>query len=209
MKYLRHVMSAFALTLLGQTTMAAVVDFEDVSVPGAVILEPTITSGGFQFTGTAATGDVMGVYNDADANVCGGGCVFNGTQSLVLYNDDQTGPFEGVMSRLGGGAFDLLSFHTTTLFPNVPPAGTTLEVIGTLAAGGTVQQTFAFDSIPDNFQSETLTGFTSLSSVLFRSNLQWPVLDNIVVTIPEPGSLVLMSLGLGFVGLGLGRRRKA
>jgi hypothetical protein len=137
------------------------------------------------------------------------------TRSLIAAN----GQSVVTMSAANNSAFNLLSFdsgtRTADFNPTQPSFGqgsTAVEVVGNLAGGGTVTDTFTFNGLL--FQTFVLPNtFMDLTSVVFTGLGTAPnpemVLDNIVVTAatPLPAALPLFATGLGGLGL-LGWRRK-
>ena len=181
---------------------AAVITFDDVTVPGTFLPAAAITSNGFTFT-HAPAGNIA-VIKDT-ATVCAGGCVDNGSQYLAVLNG--AAPFKVVMSQGSGNPFTLVSFELATAFRFDPGAGKTVDVTGTLAGGGTVTQSVTYDRDPENFQTVlALSTFHDLTSVEFSSNDFAPAFDNFVTTVPEPATITI--IGMGVAGTGWLRRRR-
>lgn len=200
-----------SLSVAPVAASAAIVDFEDVVVaPASFVAGTTLSSGGFNFTQTAATTDVMFVIADP-VNSCTPSCVDNGTQYLSTYNNDQTGPFEMIMSRADGAAFSLNSFTFGTMFIFTPNPQANLTLTGTLAGGGSVVQSFVFDNIADNFQLAILSAaFGNVTSILFSSDTVFPAYDNFDVSaVPLPGALPLFLAGIAGLSFGKRRRKKS
>jgi MYXO-CTERM domain-containing protein len=147
---------------------------------------------------------------------------YNGTQYIGLDTSLMR------MSRIDGGRFSLHGFDAAEGFiGNGLPVrfASFIQVVGTLAGGGSVSELIALDGIndsvggQDDFQSFALSGaFDNLVSVDFigldanqlaatspgGDNLF--SLDNVSVTAtPEPGALALFALGIA--GLLRGGRR--
>lgn len=79
------------------------------------------------------------------------------------------------------------------------------DIIGHYAAGGSL--TYNVRNV-NAFTGLTLIGFDGLSSVQFKYiSGDFGAIDNLTVNVPEPSSIAL--LGLGLLGLGAMRRRKA
>ena len=201
------IVSVIAITL-GFTSgilNATIIDFEDVTLSGNVGPVGTQISRGFQFD-TTSTNDILRVHRNGGN--CAGGCVDNGTQALYAYNSDQTAPFEVFMTAVDNSVFNFLSFDYSELFKFTTDGTAVIDLIGTRSGGGTVTASFSIDQTPAAYQTATVSGFSSLTSVLFSSDKLFPTYDNIVVSsVPEPATLALMSLGLA--GLGFSRKRKA
>jgi hypothetical protein len=145
--------------------------------------------------------------------------VWNGT-TFLGYESGRGHPL--VMTRTDGGAFSLEALDVGEFFNyenGDRPNAQLLDITGTLASGGTVSYQLTLDYIFDgrygqpDFQTFQLPGlFTNVTSIVFtglRFN-GWDggvSIDNLVVSVPEPGTLAL--LGAGLLMVGAARRRKA
>jgi hypothetical protein len=183
---------------------AAAVDFEDIL--GTNFNTP-ITSGGFDWA-FESSGWFIG---DPDNAFYPDGVV-NGSNILVA-SGDRSGPASVVMTKTGGGTFDIFSLFAASSNALI---ANTIDIIGTLSGGGSVSATI---DVGGTFAASILSGFTDLTSVTFTSgqsgsyNTAGFALDDIetagvVPAIPVPAALPLMVLALGALGVA-GRRRRA
>ena len=197
------VLSALALTVLIAPVVAdaAVIDFDahptDFANP--------IFEGGFRFDFLATGWGVFGPGSGACCDIN-----YNGTTALFADGDRQNQRGNVVMSRVGGGTFDLFSFDAA-VYALVTPGS--IDVTGAIQGGGTVATTLALGT---PWQTFALNGFTNLVSVTFRDTQSGGFLvapgfgiDNLRTeeAVPAPAPLAL--LGLGLAALGLSRRRRA
>lgn len=194
---------------------ATVINFD--SAPGSG--NPIITSyaeSGFTFTSSH-------MHTVDSPTIClYGGCVDDGTTYLSEEAGSLGGPI--TMSSTNGSAFNLLGFDGAEVFLDAAaasaggfPNANMINVVGTLMGGGTVSALLSLDGLADgaggiaDFQSFNLAGFTNLSSVVFSGLTDTGgtggiSLDNLnVASVPEPGSLLL--LGIGLLGFSVVRRR--
>jgi hypothetical protein len=165
-------------------------------------LPSSVTESGFLFTsGDHYHFDLGGIPSTAQ----------NGTAAM-LWNHN----YSNVMTKVGGGTFDLTSFQGGEYFTDFGSSSTVIRAIGTTLSG-TVVQDFSLDGIadgnptPSDMQDFVLNAsFMSLLSVEFQGLSGGPSntysLDNIVVNdslasapVPEPMSLMLF--GSGLIGL--------
>ncbi len=125
------------------------------------------------------------------------------------------------MTRTDGGAFNLEALDVGEFFNyenRDRPNAQLLDITGTLASGGTVSYQIYLDYIFDgryglaDFQTFQLPAlFTNVTSLVFTGlrldgSAGGVSIDNLVVSVPEPGTLAL--LGAGLLMVGVSRRRK-
>ncbi|WP_292043258.1 PEP-CTERM sorting domain-containing protein [Massilia sp. UBA6681] len=153
-------------------------------------------AGAFSFI-IAGTGDSTGLSG-------------NGSTRLVNFNGANV-----TLSAANQGAFDLFSFDGgESWFGDEHFWADRISVVGTLAGGGTVTQTFDLDLVKhavSGMQTFTLdASFRKLLSVTFSGiggNPEFSI-DNISVNaVPEPASGALLLLGAA--GIAAVRRRRA
>ena len=193
---------AMLAVLFGSMAQATVVDFE--SVQG---LEGTtsISADGFEWdfvAGGWAIGDLtQGFYPDG---------VLNGTNILMASGDRNGETANVVMTKTGGGTFDIASLWAASSNTGL---ANSVTIVGDLFGGGSVSTTIAVGGM---FSEYLLSGFTNLVSVTFTSvnsgayNTAGFALDDISLTstpaVPLPGSLPLLVVAAG--GLAMMRRPK-
>lgn len=195
-------------------SLAATIDFN--TVPSWV--NGNFTSAGYNFN---LSGSAAVIY---DHQYCSPNCPVNGTMLALAPLNSEFNPAVLTMSKTGGGTFTLTGFDGTGAFnfnewlrPEYIP--NQIDVIGHLANGGTVTQSFAIDKStlqgPLPLKTYSFNGnFTNLTSVTFTSSgSDDPVyngfaIDNInIAAVPEPQSYAMLLAGLGL--LGWTRRRRA
>ncbi|WP_395403408.1 PEP-CTERM sorting domain-containing protein [Pseudoduganella sp. UC29_106] len=162
---------------------------------------------GFYFHGNNTYGNTWEYFISSGYGGGGdaAGTAYNGTDFLMGFGGI-------VMSSQNGSAFsvskiDLVSWQgdqaIATLFGTRMDSSTISYTVDLSTAANWSKQT------GDDFTSFSLNGFTGLKSLSITSSNagSYLAVDNITVNaVPEPGSLAIVGLGLG--ALGLVRRRK-
>lgn len=204
MRQIRLIIAAI-LVISPFAANATVIQFEGIAPPGFETTWlnagiSTYTEAGFDIT----TNDTSQAFFESGTY---GGNGLSGASGDALFFQNSTTLF--TLDESGGGLFGLTSLDAGGLFSG----SGTVQVTGYLSGGGTVQSilnlvnvsgtagvlpTFTFGAAWNN-----LTAFD-----LLRTNGNFIAFDNITLTttVPEPGTLAL--LGLGLFGMGLARRRK-
>ena len=193
MRFVFSVLAALASFALPAD--AARITFDDIDLGGADHVRAiSFASGAFAFAGTNNETMVYGA-----ATVCAGGCTYNGTQSLRIYNGYDSAyagivPHSVVMTRTDGAAFDLVSLDMTGFFAGFDEDPTyQMALTGAQSSGPDVTQSFAVPS-GGAFTTILTPGFTSVTSVTFQSNVYSVALDDIVVA--QVGAVPLPATGL-------------
>ncbi len=213
----RAVASALFGTVLGTLALGAVaaparaqsttLNFNSLTVTdgsGVRYVDNCYQESGFQVT-------AVGVACNTPYSFATGGAadptLWTGSPALFLNDATAT---QVDFGRVGGGAFSMQSID----FASFLGANEAITLVGSLAAGGTVMQTFNFLGTSSGLQTLMLNGFTGLTSVRLTALDSYgePIVqfDNIAVTAvtatPEPATIALVAGGL--LGLGAAARRR-
>jgi hypothetical protein len=213
-----------ALLALGASAAHAdVVTFDDV-LPGIVFPGDTVTSGGFHLTQLGA--DAGLVAQNADFSIFGNAPKGNLTQYYGVFNDGSVQLSHAARSFLFKGLdYGFVSPIGGIYNPGDEPGGLLLEGLG---VDGKTYGAFASFGGADGdgeFSFISTTGLGALggqylTSLTFTAcsfdgangcvtpffNLNQFAIDNLVLDLPEPGSLTLAVLAL--CGAGFARRRQ-
>jgi hypothetical protein len=205
------ILIAAALIATAAPASASTINFEDLGVPVGTQINPAsgvgVTTGGFNYT--PGPSNPSG-FNDLHITNAETFWSFNGTTIGGTHDDV-------VLTKVGGKAFSIASFD----YAGFPGGEASFRVSGVRADSTTIFASFIPDGLVDgpggvqDFETFSLTGdWSNLVSVTWT--LTGPgisglfALDNIVVdttvTVPEPGSLALVSLAL--MGVAAAIRRK-
>ena len=194
-----------ALCLSQAAAQAGIITFEPLDEFGVAQVDgEQTTAQGFNLrlsSGNATSFFIAGLEG-------AGSYASNGSQSLYAANDADI-----VLTGIGGAAFNFASFELgggnlafldPTQIGNVQPWATQLDLIGLLADGTQLMSSFLIDPLSARLFTFAVN-WSNLTEVQFRVAGGDYSLDNISLqTVPEPGSLTL--LGLGLSGIIVSRR---
>lgn len=195
-------LAAFTFSAIPALATAAPVTlgFEGVADDsGQVVPGAPYSEAGYQLVNLTPSPYSDGIFGKDASNS-------NGSATFVFCAYDSS-CFPGTAIKLTGPQpFSLKSIEVGNWERGYLPGS--MELIGTLAGGGTVSTLL---STADLWSSHLLAGFDNLRSVEFRGHGTYAVaFDNLVLdvsrSVPEPGSLALLSLAVA--GLGLRRRQR-
>ena len=194
-----------ALYLSQAAAQAGVITFEPLDEFGVAQVDgEQTTAQGFNLRLSSGNATSFFIAGSEGA----GSYASNGSQSLYAANDADI-----VLTGIGGAAFNFASFELgggnlafldPTQIGNVQPWATQLDLIGLLADGTQLMSSFLIDPLSTGLFNFAVN-WSNLTEVQFRVAGGDYSLDNISLqTVPEPGSLTL--LGLGLSGIIVSRR---
>lgn len=175
---------------------ATVITFDGILVSDNDLQSGTVTPQGFDFTSQS-----FHINNDPSA--CPGGCVDDGSQYLAVAGPGEDSAVTVTSTDHGPfsvSALDAAKLWLTSGGLNGYPNADTLDLTGTLSAGGTISISLTLPA-EGLFNTYSLTGFTNLSSFTISgtgggsTDASWAV-DNLVVSeastaTPEPSTVLL------------------
>lgn len=196
------IQALLALALLwvsGQASaIPTTIDFESLASDGDFMVEagPTYSEDGFTFTNLSK--------NDSRSFLsAGSGKTQFYAGSAALVNNEHNGITK--LTKDSSEVFDIFSIDLTEI--DVDRLGpTTVDFIGNLSGGGTVNQSFSLDGV-FGFETFLFSGFENLTSLTWTQTSDYHQFDNIMIdaNVPEPGMLALLAIGLA--GVGFTRRK--
>ena len=193
-----------AVAAVTADSKATTINFSNLNTGSCASDGPSVTSGGYNFSGNPA---------DSSMFMCNAGVVANNT-TPALINANATS--EIFMSAVGNAVFSLNSFSAGNRDDSPSNYGTTtaIALTGYLSGGGTVTETISLSGnlfsnflVNANFINLTSASFIAIGTPGYEASGEF-VINNIAVNgavVPEPASIALF--GAALFGLGIARRR--
>ena len=198
-KLIRTSMVVLSLLGLPLTASAVVIDFDSIdNTSGNRFSGSSLNTDGFNFSNSRGYGSaILHWYR---------GSSYNADSDGATYSHNYSGTVTTV-TKIGGGSFDLASLDIGNVY-NSRPYSQRFSFWATVAGGGSYNMSFISDSLAG--LQTVMLNWSNLTSFSFReSSGSWLQADNFVidenVSVPEPSTLALLTLGL--LGLGVARRR--
>ncbi|MCA9209259.1 MAG: hypothetical protein KDA55_12925, partial [Planctomycetales bacterium] len=185
---------------------AVVIDFQslETAINGQSVVNPstkTYTEKGFTFS-SSSTQFNLAVWGTLHANYLG---------STALWNGDGTG-VSGIttLTKVGGGAFDLLSIDLGELRMDLSfLGGASVTFNAIFQGGGAISQTFNLDGtmITNNtssFETFNFSGFNKVVSVSWLQVSPYHQFDNVTIRtvspVPIPAIFPIFAAVMGLFG---------
>ena len=223
MKQTLSALGCAVLMAVGAPALANVVTFDDIDL-GIVFPGDSVRSAGFNFTQLAELGLVS---ENADFSIFGNAPKGNPTQFYGVFNDGAVQMAHGSRSfLLRGLSYGFVSAIGGLYAPGEEPGGLLLEGLGVDGNTYSAFASFGGADADGEFSFLSTSALGALGSQYLRSltfsacsfdgqggcvtpnfNLNQFALDDLVLSVPEPGSLALAALAL--CGAGFARRRQA